>query len=209
MGGSLAEAKQRAGDDPAVYRMVGAQQMHCTSDTATRRIWPPRRKLSKGGHSGAPRTSGWWPKWPWSRALGATCEAAEKLGGRAAELSQLGWEHRAGIVATTGLRCPPAWTWRTGPFGGPRELPSEPIKRISANPIRRSRATMITYRLNNDVHPFVQADPPIRFRRVMKKFWLYILLSAAVGTATAWAINYKRFGHREAHALGRSRWTGM
>ena len=32
----------------------------------------------------------------------------------------------------------------------------------------------------------------------MKKFWLYLVLSAAVGTATAWAINYKRFGHRVA-----------
>ena len=32
----------------------------------------------------------------------------------------------------------------------------------------------------------------------MKKFWLFMLLAVFVGTATAWAINYQRFGHRVA-----------
>lgn len=32
----------------------------------------------------------------------------------------------------------------------------------------------------------------------MKNFWLLLVLSAVAGTATAWAINYKRFGHRVA-----------
>lgn len=32
----------------------------------------------------------------------------------------------------------------------------------------------------------------------MKKFWTFLVLAAAAGTATAWAINYKRYGHRVA-----------
>jgi hypothetical protein len=32
----------------------------------------------------------------------------------------------------------------------------------------------------------------------MKKFWLCMVLAVAMGTAVAWAINYKRFGHRVA-----------
>jgi hypothetical protein len=32
----------------------------------------------------------------------------------------------------------------------------------------------------------------------MKKFWLCMVLAVAIGTAVAWAINHKRFGHRAA-----------
>lgn len=32
----------------------------------------------------------------------------------------------------------------------------------------------------------------------MKKFWFCLLLAVLLGTATAWAINYKRYGHRVA-----------
>jgi hypothetical protein len=32
----------------------------------------------------------------------------------------------------------------------------------------------------------------------MKKFWMLLVLAAAAGTATAWAINYARYGHRVA-----------
>lgn len=32
----------------------------------------------------------------------------------------------------------------------------------------------------------------------MKRFWLLLILAVAIGTATAWAINYSRFGHRVA-----------
>jgi hypothetical protein len=32
----------------------------------------------------------------------------------------------------------------------------------------------------------------------MKKFWMLLVLAAAAGTATAWAVNYKKYGHRVA-----------
>jgi hypothetical protein len=36
------------------------------------------------------------------------------------------------------------------------------------------------------------------FGLVMKNLWIWIVLSIGIGTATAWAINYQRFGHRVA-----------
>jgi O-antigen ligase/Tfp pilus assembly protein PilF len=86
----LAEVKRRAGDDPAVYRMIGAQQLH-----AYQRHGEPR-DLGAAAET-FEKAVQWSPVNQWMMAqMAVVAEAlgqrdqAQKLGKRAAELAELG-----------------------------------------------------------------------------------------------------------------------
>jgi Tfp pilus assembly protein PilF len=86
----LADVKRRAGDDPAVYRMIGAQQLHAYQRHGE------QRDLGAAAETFEQAVQ-WSPANQWMMAqMAVVAEArgqrdqAQKLGKRAAELAELG-----------------------------------------------------------------------------------------------------------------------